>query len=289
MEKIMRGLIYTLSVIDCSTFAANALAAGRVGTVHSVYKKTVNILCADQLISLQARNTVASPLSLITNLSEAELFGLGIRPGDTTAFSGRQITVGKHTFCFEGHDRWNPYLSDFDAAMIDMEERIRFCLTRTAGKAGFADLFLDITDRENIDPVKAAASEILHKVTDEYHAGHDNTAVEGLVSLIGLGPGLTPSGDDFLCGLLASSRFCDGFVRRYRDTISGQILRALSSTNDISAAFLRCACSGMFSRPVLDLCRGKDIERCCKGFLSIGHSSGADTLCGMLFGIMIDK
>lgn len=278
-----------LSVMRCSTFAANTLSVGGVGKVHSAYKKTVNILCGSQLISLQARDTVASPLSLISSLTEPELFGLGIQAGDTAVFSSEQIAVGGHVFRLGGCTRWNPLLSDFDGAMCDIEGRIRFCLNRAAGRGGFAEMFLSETSREKSAPVKAAASDILHSITDELQAGHENSAVDGLVSLIGLGPGLTPSGDDFLCGLLASSCFGAGFVRRHRDIIAGQILRALSSTNDISAAFLRCACGGLFSEPVLELCGGGDIEQCCKDFLSIGHSSGADTLCGMLFGIIIEK
>ena len=70
-----------------------------------------------------------------------------------------------------------------------------------------------------------------------------------LCHLIGLGIGLTPSGDDFLCGFLAGLRLSDG-SSVFLPFLEQHILHTLDRTNEISAAFLRCAVLGQFSAPV---------------------------------------
>ena len=91
--------------------------------------------------------------------------------------------------------------------------------------------------------------------------------------LIWLGIGLTPSGDDFLCGFLAGLRLSNG---------SSLFLHTLDRTNEISAAFLRCAAFGQFSTPVHLLTDPNVTARqIYLVFSSISHSSDIDTLCGI--------
>lgn len=101
--------------------------------------------------------------------------------------------------------------------------------------------------------------------------------------LIGLGVGLTPSGDDFLCGVLAGlyiqGKEFSEFAYRLRDNIRKNLHR----TNDISAAFLSCAMDGHFSHAVNELWNNPSTEQISKMFHEIGHSSGMDTLCGIYF------
>ena len=64
--------------------------------------------------------------------------------------------------------------------------------------------------------------------------------------------------------------------------LSTEITRNLTRTNAISAAFLRCATEGQFSEALVNL-GSVPFSQSQQMFHAIGHSSGADTLCGLYF------
>ena len=129
---------------------------------------------------------------------------------------------------------------------------------------------------------------VLARATEARDAG---AVVLALGALVGLGPGLTPAGDDFIVGYLAAL-----WSRAYRDPGIAALLRALAApvgqlslrTNAISRQMLRDAAQGHFAERLAEVvhcvCGGGDVAGSARRALGIGHSSGADTLCGLLFG-----
>jgi hypothetical protein len=109
--------------------------------------------------------------------------------------------------------------------------------------------------------------------------------------LVGLGPGLTPAGDDILAGMLLGLR-CFGYPSA-ADELAEHLNPLLSShTNTISAAHMVAAGDGQASRALHDVLRdwvlrdwrNLDLTRLASSVrtaLSIGHSSGADALLGI--------
>ncbi|MEO3990503.1 oxamate carbamoyltransferase subunit AllH family protein [Pseudocitrobacter cyperus] len=103
--------------------------------------------------------------------------------------------------------------------------------------------------------------------------------------LIGRGPGLTPSGDDILTGVMAVLTSA-GFSRNLR---SCPFLpakdRLVLLTTSVSCSYLNSAIEGEFSTPVLQLMRclqsDRDPRQAIRRVLSIGHTSGADMLLGV--------
>jgi hypothetical protein len=116
-----------------------------------------------------------------------------------------------------------------------------------------------------------------------------------VAALAGLGGGLTPSGDDFLCGFLAAARA----FRPDPSERSGTLLAALNEavdqnagrTSQISAFLLRCGTRNFWPSPLLALGEalaqdhGTQARRALSGLCSLGHSSGADIATGFLFGL----
>lgn len=98
---------------------------------------------------------------------------------------------------------------------------------------------------------------------------------------VGLGQGLTPSGDDMLLGVLAA-------LHRYHPTCISLLCQAihplLHRTNEISASYLDLAMKGYVATPVLDVLHhlGQNWEAPKQVLLSVGHSSGSDILYGIL-------
>lgn len=106
--------------------------------------------------------------------------------------------------------------------------------------------------------------------------------------LIGLGPGLTPSGDDFWCGVMIALHalgWSDEALRK----ISGEILaRAGERTNRISRAHLACAARGQGADALhraiaaMGLADEERLGSALCAVESIGHTSGWDSLAGVV-------
>jgi hypothetical protein len=105
--------------------------------------------------------------------------------------------------------------------------------------------------------------------------------IEGLVAL---GPGLTPSCDDFLCGVMATLIYLNHGEIAAR--LAASVLPvAERETSLISAAYLRCAAKGHASAVLYDaiesvLHGGRDLEACLDAVHAVGHTSGWDSLVG---------
>jgi hypothetical protein len=112
--------------------------------------------------------------------------------------------------------------------------------------------------------------------------------------LIGLGPGLTPSGDDFLVGYLAGL-WCTAGNNPSRT----QLLAALNSeldetarnTNEISCGYLRSATKGHVSEPLATLAQHltqaidmSSVRAATQAALQVGHTSGSAGVLGLLLG-----
>ena len=116
-----------------------------------------------------------------------------------------------------------------------------------------------------------------------------NTATLPVTALLGLGMGLTPSGDDFLCGLLIALHLPESPFAAQLPCLRAQVLAELAATNAISAAFLRDAAAGQVSAPVQEfvaaLCGKQALAPALEALVSLGHRSGYDLLSGILAGL----
>ncbi len=129
---------------------------------------------------------------------------------------------------------------------------------------------------------------ILARATE---AGDAGAVVSTLGALVGLGAGLTPAGDDLIVGYLAAL-----WSRSHREPGIAALLRALVvpvgqlslHTNAISRQMLLDALRGHFAERLTEVvrcvCGSGNVAGASMRALEIGHSSGADVLCGLLFG-----
>ena len=103
------------------------------------------------------------------------------------------------------------------------------------------------------------------------------------VGLLGLGPGLTPSGDDLLCGALVALHAV-GQVDAARDLHAAIAEAVPLATSPLSAAFLRAAAEGHSSEPlhatIIALLENQSVARPLDAVARIGHTSGWDALAG---------
>lgn len=113
-------------------------------------------------------------------------------------------------------------------------------------------------------------------------------------AMIGLGPGLTPSGDDFLVGLFATLNIALSPCYPLRAICGEVVAFARSSTNAISVAALANAARGRVRESIGALARelidgtpaglGDALDR----VLAIGATSGAEIAAGLAFGFAVN-
>ena len=113
--------------------------------------------------------------------------------------------------------------------------------------------------------------------------------------LMGLGPGLTPSGDDMLAGLLTALRHLGeaaGVARAVwlADWLAATVVfDAPTRTTPISATLLHCAAKGQACAEAAAVLRGivglQSLEPAAQRLLRLGHTSGADLTWGIRAGL----
>jgi len=121
-------------------------------------------------------------------------------------------------------------------------------------------------------------------------AGDPGTGERLLTSVLGLGPGSTPTGDDVAAGVLLAARALEAGTPADRDAVAAGVLRAAATrTGAVSAGLLAEAAAGRASGPVLDLLRALLAPAdpavavdALRRLLEVGHTSGADLATGLL-------
>ncbi|GAA4506027.1 MULTISPECIES: DUF2877 domain-containing protein [Nonomuraea] len=120
-------------------------------------------------------------------------------------------------------------------------------------------------------------------------------AVTAAERLVGLGPGLTPSGDDVLAGLLVTLRHLGAATGTARAVdLAGWLgatvtFDARTRTTPISATLLHCAARGEACPEVLAVLRGltgrQPLGPALRRLCGLGHTSGADLAQGIAIGL----
>lgn len=142
-------------------------------------------------------------------------------------------------------------------------------------------------DHETISSFREALLETLSQ-SDIDRSGLIEIFSRQLNQFVGLGEGLTPSGDDFLVGLLWALWVGEADRLPGFETFLYALRSILHKTNDISAQMLWFAIRKRFTEPLISLARVSDPTDCAEAFKRIaafGHTSGFDTLCGLLVGL----
>jgi len=148
---------------------------------------------------------------------------------------------------------------------------------------------------------KSAQGSVLHKAGEAMRnllqatQRYELTNPDAISVLIGLGPGLTPSGDDLLVGYMAGlwSTVRDRSERmQFISSLGKRIMRLSRNTNDISRTYLYHVVRGQVSSRLVNLaeaiCHGEDPEyilAIAETAMRIGHTSGMDTVTGLLVGL----
>lgn len=161
------------------------------------------------------------------------------------------------------------------------QEGIRSLRGRKKGLAPLAEPLLEGKAAPDNNPLCALALPRLEKLMQSLRKGDGSALEEAVTSLLGLGPGLTPSGDDVLCGLLWGLNHSPYGNHGLKAILCRE---AGKRTHPVSAAYLTAIAEGEVFGRLAEAWSGltgreeSNFER----LLEVGSSSGGDLLLGLL-------
>ena len=176
---------------------------------------------------------------------------------------------------------WNP------ATVTASLGRLRRAALRTAPAEGFAFLLAPGIAGQSVLAAHAPATETLAAWVRAYAQAPAPIpdVPPDINALVGLGPGLTPSGDDLLGGALAALRAAGRDA--CAEALAAHVMPlARDGTSRISRAHLACAAQGECGEAVHDmmgalLAGTADLEAPLARVAAVGHTSGWDALAGI--------
>ncbi|MFZ5881738.1 MAG: DUF2877 domain-containing protein [Chloroflexota bacterium] len=205
------------------------------------------------------------------------------------------------TIDLEGARHWAGYLPSIDADMQQGTAAIAWRCAWDALNARQAWYGAEIVAQDLLYPPENKHSALFERVQQSFGAilaaaaGYRLPAEDVVGALIGLGTGLTPSGDDQLTGYMAGvCCAARGKAERleYLSAFTNVVMRHARGTNDISRTYLHHAARGRVSSRLYHLasaiCSGADLQHvraCVESAMQVGHTSGMETVTGLLFGL----
>lgn len=262
-------------ILSFASGAEELFLQSEVAEIHSIYKNTMNIRVHKCIFAIQPFDAWFTPMTIRVDRMP------DIGKGDLVTFDRFGIMMGE--------ERYDKEIAERCSCKIKTGVRSRRKLCH------LLNLIKDRLSRtsEGIAPgivwtglggdVSKKAYDICLKVKWFLASGRLGEAAGEMSSMIGLGPGLTPSGDDFLVGFMAALGM--NGEQEFLSLLCGEIERNLMKTNDISAAYLSHACQGEFSEPFHCLFSTEETVAAVNQVASVGHSSGTDALAGIYFGL----
>lgn len=274
-------------------FLARVNGAAFAGVVHSAFHRAVNIacLCCGELHTLVTDDLDDGPNSLV--VAADNFLAMGICQGDSVRAGGGSLAIaGKATVNVAGAAIWRTPEPETHCAAGLLRRRLaeaEAATWRNGTPGGFIE---GMADTE----VARLTTRMLHEGADglalALGRGDTDAALAHAGRLLGLGPGLTPSGDDFLVGLLASRALfrrpdnvgSDAFAR-------GVVRLAKSATNPIAYAAIAKAARGEVRERVARLiialgsATAEPFSHALTQVLAIGSSSGTEIAFGVIRGL----
>ncbi|MFZ3566240.1 DUF2877 domain-containing protein [Streptomyces sp. BH097] len=296
----------SLTALSADAELLARLRPGRLsGHVDSAFTHVINVLTSDdELVSLCARGLDDAPWSARVDIEDWS--ASGIRAGTPVTLTAGGITLGapaRHVVLMTSRPReWHskPAALRLTGPQLAVRARVLAELLDAHGTHGG---MRTPPDSPNVFEA-AVAAELLRgqeALRRSVLAGDGPGLRAAVTQLLGLGLGLTPSGDDFLTGLgLLAAQLgsrTTGCVTAAREVLD----RHPDRTTRLSRTTLREALRGRVRQSLLDVLHpllapaapaaaelSRRLRPSVDRVLAIGHTSGADLLSGLLSGLRLE-
>ncbi len=248
--------------------------------VHSRFRRVVNLTDGDSLVSVVEPGVGAGPLNLVvTDLDPEGIARLDVGRS-AVQLDTKRFELGAGQTFDSGVS-----LSGADAETIAANTAaLRELLVALAPEKSLAFLL----DESRVERFRAGfertlAEHLTHCVRDMF----TSDLLRGVSRLKGAGFGLTPSGDDFICGLLVGMHVLEQIQTIDLMSLRSAVYEAAKSGSILTDTALALARDGLVFEQFKDLITAlgygshTDLRRATVRLLAVGHTSGADIATGL--------
>ena len=305
--------------LEAESIGEKALRAlGKKGgwlEIHSVFDHAVYISRGGtDLIKLIRNNKFISPRSILIKTDEnASMSALGFEKGAHVSYDGDSLDVGPgsvrinitHAHIYK-KEKLTESLAGVESAALNLRI-LRDVIYTHPGREGLVPLLENVELRGPmklfLEPLGGGVAETarphIERLMWGLFSGDIGAVTDNAGAILGLGPGLTPSCDDFLAGLFLSLGFAgksfygSGDVRaRFFKKAGDEILKlAKKKTTVYSIGLIDDARRGEGPLAATGLIKSlltgppEETAASAKTLLSIGVTTGADTAVGIYYGV----
>ena len=258
-----------------SNYLPQIFYGNSLGKIHSIFQSSFNIVIQEQLVHFASLGTPLSAFGVNIPNNSLEQLLKGIQIGDSISYHDGKIMM---------NTSYHDVLIKLDKlAEVDLRlKQLSIDLLRNNEIFGLIEQ-IDFNKDSGVIQSEDE-SHLIDEIIDAQLG--DRLVIKRCIEhFFGRGIGLTPSGDDFISGLIMveSSFSNDSF---WQDELRGFLKN--HSTTDVSYSYLNCLLNGYVSEGFKNLLnnlsgtveKAKAI-RLVNSIRDYGHTSGIDTLFGM--------
>lgn len=280
--------------------ARRVLSEEADGTVIGVFRSSVHVALPAGVCCLVAPGLGNGPLNAVCDAwQEEEGAAWDLREGTPVRREGSSLHLGAEvTFDLSAAADWrpSPWPACWNATSVRRTlEHLGALAEARAPRDGFATIafgepvtggFAGIALRKALLATATLSDWLTSASREDVDSELERAARTAAVGLVGLGPGLTPSGDDLLAGMLVALRAAGRHetARHLGQWVSGV---APEATTAFSRAALTAAAEGHAAEAMADviasILSGDDarLPQLIEPIAAIGHTSGWDMLAGV--------
>lgn len=303
-ENINHTGPFTMTALAASDDIHRILDEYQKGRVHSVFNSSFNLVFGGHLIHIGALTNGLAPFGIGLSEEIALVLTKLVQANEEVYWDVQsQSIIFPRGFCLALNQvNWtNHKVQPFEYQLSTIKTNAAF----------IAEKLLQNDWQTGLGNSEEEKKQIIHYLVDST-TSHDDSVIFGKLSSlmklvrneegieaeevfdywIGRGLGLTPSGDDCITGICAVLSAFDGidqtFIRKLTSYLDD---RGRKRTTDIALEYLLYATDNKFHSHLQGICyvlnqpTGSGLIEALDELKKIGHTSGADTLLGVLVGI----
>ncbi|MCR8644771.1 DUF2877 domain-containing protein [Paenibacillus sp. N1-5-1-14] len=284
---------------------ATLLSQKPVGYIHSIFENGINIAFGKKLIFVGTTKNGMLPYGIHMRQEQVRRLRFYVKQNQTVIAQSADLIHFDHpdypmTIDLSMASRFqytidsSQYLNYHDLINDDAMDHLHFIKKERTGLGATWEEFFRDTDEIrlelSIETTIRNKNELMQILLSE--ANIDKQKLDRLLRyFLGRGQGLTPSGDDYIVGLLAVHTLTQAFHPAFVSTLR-QLIETEELTTDVSKSYLLHALEGRFSDKITHVIHALTLKDTLLfqakliRLLQTGHSSGIDTALGIIHALI---